>query len=443
MASKRRVVIMGAGGRDFHVFNVVFRENSSYHVVAFTAAQIPGIEWRRYPPSLSGHRYPDGIPILPESWLEKIIREEHVDEVVFAYSDLTYEELGHLISRALAAGANYRIIGPRETMLQSYKPVVAVTAVKTGAGKSTLSRSLVREALRRELAPVVVRHPMAYGDLEAKKLIVIQVPDDLEKYPLTVEEREEFEPYLGLDVPVLAGVDYGLVLREAERLGDIIVWDGGNNDWPFIKPDLWIVVADATRPELVDTTFPGEVNVRMAEVAVITKVKEAGREKIEETRRRLLRLNPGLEVALAELEVEVDRPELVQGKRVVVVEDSPTVTHGGAPYAAGYVAAKKYGAEVVNPKPYAVGVIKEMYQRYPHMGPVVPSTGYTEQQLRDLEETLKRVPADTVLVASPARIEDMINIDKPVARVSYEAKIIEGPTPAELLDRLLQRHPVP
>ena len=443
MASKRRVVIMGAGGRDFHVFNVVFRENTSYHVVAFTAAQIPGIEWRRYPPSLSGHRYPDGIPILPESWLEKIIREEHVDEVVFAYSDLTYEELGHLISRALAAGANYRVIGPRETMLQSYKPVVAVTAVKTGAGKSTLSRSLVREALRRELAPVVVRHPMAYGDLEAKKLIVIQVPDDLEKYPLTVEEREEFEPYLSLEVPVLAGVDYGLVLREAERLGDIIVWDGGNNDWPFIKPDLWIVVADATRPELVDTTFPGEVNVRMAEVAVITKVREAGREKVEETRRRLLRLNPRLEIALAELEVDVDRPELVKGKRVVVVEDSPTVTHGGAPYAAGYVAAKKYGAEIVDPKPYAVGIVKEMYQRYPHMGPVVPSTGYTEQQLRDLEETLKRVPADTVLIASPARIEDMISLNKPVARASYEARIIEGPTPAELLDRLLQRHPVP
>jgi len=443
LTQKRRVVIMGAGGRDFHVFNTVFRENSSYQVVAFTAAQIPGIEWRRYPPSLAGHRYPEGIPIVPEARLEELVREEHVDEVVFAYSDLTYEELGHRLSRALAAGASFRIVGPLETMLSSYKPVVAVTAVKTGAGKSTLSRALVREVASRELAPVVVRHPMAYGDLEAKKLIVIQVPDDLEKYPLTVEEREEFEPYLDLNVPVLAGVDYGEVLLEAERLGDVIVWDGGNNDWPFIKPDLWIVVADATRPDLVSTTFPGEVNVRMAEVAVITKIGVAGRGKTEETKRRLLEVNPRLEVALAELEVTVDRLDLVEGKRVVIVEDSPTVTHGGAPYGAGYVAAKKYGAEIVDPKPYAVGIVKRMYEEYPHMGPVVPSTGYTQQQLRDLEETLRRVPADTVLVASPARIENMIDVGKPVARVHYEARIVEGPSVKELVDRLLERHPPP
>jgi len=443
LAQKKRVVIMGAGGRDFHVFNTVFRENTGFHVVAFTAAQIPGIEWRRYPPSLAGHRYPDGIPIVPESWLEKLIREEHVDEVVFAYSDLTYEELGHKMSRVLAAGANFKIIGPRETMLASYKPVVAVTAVKTGAGKSSLSRALAREVMSRDLGPVIVRHPMAYGDLEAKKLIVIQFPDDLEKYPLTIEEREEFEPYLDLEVPVLAGVDYGLVLREAERLGDVIIWDGGNNDWPFIKPDLWIVVADAMRPELVAGTFPGEVNVRMAEVAVVTKIGEAGAEKTEETKRRLLEINPGLEVALAELEVQVDKPELVEGKRVVVVEDSPTVTHGGAPYGAGYVAAKKHGAEIVDPRPYAVGVIKKMYEEYPHMGPVVPSTGYTQQQLRDLEETLRRVPADAVLVASPARIEDLIKMNKPVARVRYELRIVEGPTVKDLIDRLLERHPPP
>jgi len=443
LASKRRIVIMGAGGRDFHVFNTVFRDNGGFHVVAFTSAQIPGMEWRRYPPSLAGHRYPEGIPIVPEDLLERVIAEEHVDEVVFAYSDLTYGELGHRLSRVLAAGASFRIIGPRDTMLMSYKPVAAVTAVKTGVGKSTLSKALAKEVTSRDLGPVIIRHPMAYGDLEAKKLIVIQVPDDLEKYPLTIEEREEFEPYLDLEVPVLAGVDYSLVLREAERLGDVLIWDGGNNDWPFIKPDLWIVIADAMRPELVDTTFPGEVNVRMAEVAVITKIGEAGEDKTRETRKRLLSLNPRLEIALAELELRVDKPELLEGKKVVVVEDSPTVTHGGAPYAAGYTAAKKHGAEIVDPRPYAVGTVKKMYEQYPHLGPVVPSTGYTQQQLRDLEETLRRVPAETVVVASPARIENMISIDKPVAHVTYEIRIVEGPSIKDLVDRLLERHPPP
>ncbi len=443
MAQRRRVIIMGAGGRDFHVFNTLFRDSPGYEVVAFTSAQIPGIEWRRYPPSLAGPRYPDGIPIYPEDWLEEIVRSLHVDEVVLAYSDLTYEELGEKLSRVLAAGASFRITGPRETMLWSYKPVAAVTGVKTGVGKSTVSRALVREVQRRGLQPAVVRHPMAYGDLEARKLIVIQFPEDLAKYPLTVEEREEFEPYLGLGAAVLAGVDYGLVLREAERIGDVIIWDGGNNDWPFIHPDLWIVVADATRPGLVGSTFPGDVNVRMADHAIITKVSEAGRERTEETRRRLLSLNPRLQVSLADLEVTLDNPSLVEGKRVVVVEDSPTVTHGGAPYGAGYVAAKKYGAEVVDPRPYAVGVIKEMYEKYPHMGPVVPSTGYTERQLRDLEETLRRTPADAVIIASPARIEEMIAIDKPYTRASYELKILEGRTVEQLVDELLRRHPLP
>ena len=441
--ARKRVVILGAGGRDFHVFNTVFRDNPAYEVVAFTAAQIPGIEWRRYPPSLSGHRYPDGIPIVPESMLEKLIEEEAVDEAVIAYSDLTYNEAGHLASRALAAGASVRVIGPRETMLRSILPVAAVTATKTGAGKSTVSRALVTAATAKGLEPVVVRHPMAYGDLEARKLIIIQAPEDLENYPLTVEEREEFEPYLDLNVPVLAGIDYGVVLREAERLGDMIVWDGGNNDLPFIRPDLWIVVADATRPETVDTTFPGEANVRMAEVAYITKASVAGKEKVEETRRRLQAVNPRLEIGVADLEVEVDKPELVEGKRVVVVEDSPTVTHGGAPYGAGYIAAQKLGAEIVDPKPYAVGEIKRAYQQYPHMGPVVPSMGYTEKQLRDLQETLNRTPADTVLIASPARIENMLELNKPVARVRYTLKVLEGPKPEELIDRLIERHPPP
>ena len=434
---------MGAGGRDFHVFNMVFRDNPSYQVIAFTATQIPGIEWKRYPPSLAGRHYPDGIPIVPESMLDKLVKEEHADEVVLAYSDLTYEELGHKISMALATGASFRIIGPRETMLRSYKPVLGITAVKTGAGKSTVSRAFTRELLSRGYTPAIIRHPMAYGDLEARKLIVIQDREDIEKYPLTIEEREEFEPYLNLKVPVLAGIDYGLVLREAERLGDIIIWDGGNNDWPFIRPDLWIVVADALRPGLEVSAFPGEINVRMAEVAVITKVSEAGKENTEKVRRNLLNINPRLEIVLADIEVVVDKPEMIEGKRVVVVEDSPTVTHGGAPYAAGYVAARKYGAEIVDPKPYAIGIIKEMYEEYKHMGPIVPSTGYTQKQLKDLEETLKRVPADIIVIASTARIEDMIEFNKPYVRVSYELKILEGPTVKELVDRLLERHPLP
>lgn len=443
MLSKRRVVIMGAGGRDFHVFNMVFRDNPSYHVVAFTATQIPGIEWGRYPPSLAGPNYPNGIPIVPEEMLGKLVREWHVDEVVLAYSDLTYEELGHKISTVLASGATFRIIGPQEAMLESFKPVLAVTAVKTGSGKSTVSRAFTREIVSRGYTPAIVRHPMAYGDLEAKNLIVIRGKSDIERYPLTVEEREEFEPYLELKVPVLAGVDYGLVLREAEKLGDIVLWDGGNNDWPFIKPDLWIVVADALRPGLEVSAYPGEVNVRMADVAIITKVSEAGRDKAEKVRQNLLSVNPRLEIALADLEVTIDKPERVKGKRVVVIEDSPTVTHGGAPYAAGYVAARKYGAEIVDPKPYAVGVIKKMFEEYKHMGPVVPSTGYTKSQLRDLEETLKRIPADTIIIATTARIEEMIKLDKPFARVSYELKILEGPTVKELVDRLLERHPLP
>ncbi len=442
MPRPKRVVIMGAGGRDFHVFSMYYRDNPDYEVVAFTATQIPGIEWRRYPPSLAGPRYPDGIPIVPESKLPELVKEKGVDEVVLAYSDLTYEELGHLISMVLSTGATFKIIGPRDTMITSYKPVLAVTAVKTGAGKSTVSRALVREIKRRGLEPVAVRHPMSYGDLEARRLIVIRTREDLEKYPLTIEEREEYEPYIQLDTTVMAGVDYGIVVREAEKRGDIILWDGGNNDWPFIKPDLWIVVADALRPGLEVSAFPGEVNVRMADIAIITKASEAGPENVKKVRENIKKVNPKAEITVADLEVTVDKPELIQGKKVVVVEDSPTVTHGGAPYAAGYVAAKKYGAEIVDPKPYAVGIIKRMYEEYKHMGPVVPSTGYTPEQLRDLEETLNRIPADAIIIASPAKIEEMIKLNKPYVRVSYELKVLEGPTPKDIVDMLLERHPV-
>ncbi len=431
---------MGAGGRDFHNYLVYFKDNPEYEVVAFTAAQIPGIEYRRFPASLAGaDKHPAGIPIYPEEELPRLVRELAVDEVVLAYSDLTYEELGRKVAMVLASGASFRILGPRDTMIQSVRPVIAVTAVKTGAGKSTVSRAIARELRSRGLRVAAIRHPMAYGDLEAKRVIVVEKEEDLDRYPLTVEEREEFEPYTRLGVPVLAGVDYRAVLLEAERRADVLLWDGGNNDWPFIRPDYMIAVADAMRPGLEVGAFPGEVNVRMADAVIVNKVSEAREEDVKRVVRNVREVNPRARIVLADMEVEVDRPEVVRGRRVVVIEDSPTVTHGGAPYAAGYVAARKYGAEVVDPRPYAVGIIKRMYEEYPHMGPVVPSTGYTEEQLRDLEETIRRVPADAVIIATPARIERMIRIDKPYVRVSYELVVREGPSIRELVDEFLER----
>ncbi len=435
----RRVVIMGAGGRDFHNFNVVFRNNPNYIVVAFTASQIPGIEYRRYPPSLAGPQYPDGIPIVPEERLPEIVSTMGVDEVVLAYSDMTYEELGRKISMVLATGASFRILGPRETMLESVKPVIAVTAVKTGAGKSTVSRAISRELASRGIRFVVVRHPMAYGDLEKMAVQIFEKLEDLDRYGVTIEEREEYEPHIKLGAPVLAGVDYGKILLEAEKRGDVILWDGGNNDWPFFRPWFQITVADAMRPGLEIRAFPGEVNVRMADVVIVTKISQARREDVDTVIKNVKSVNPRAIIAKADMEVEVDRPELIQGKKVVVIEDSPSVTHGGLPYGAGYVAAKKYGAEVVDPRPYAVGIIKKLYEEYAHMGPVVPSTGYTPDQLKDLEETIRRIDCDAVVLGTPADLTRLIRIDKPVVRVRYELKIVEGPSIKEIVDMFLER----
>ncbi|HIP57190.1 MAG TPA: GTPase [Ignisphaera aggregans] len=434
----RRIIIMGAGGRDFHNFNVVFRNNPEYYVVAFTAAQIPGIEFKRYPPSLAGPRYPEGIPIYPEEMLPELITKFKVDEVVLSYSDLTYEELGRKISMVLAAGASFRLLGPNETMIESTKPVIAVTAVKTGAGKSTVSRAVSRELKSRNIRYVVVRHPMAYGDLERMAVQIFRTLEDLDKYGVTIEEREEYEPHLKMGVPVLAGVDYGKVLLEAEKMGDVILWDGGNNDWPFFRPWYMITVADAMRPGMEIRAYPGEVNVRMANAIIITKVSQARAEDVETIVKNVREINPKAHIIKADMEIHVDKPELISGKRVVVIEDSPTVTHGGLPYGAGYVAAKKYGAEIVDPKPYAVGIIKRMFEEYKHIGPVLPSTGYTPDQLRDLEETLRRIDCDVIVLGTPADIAKLIRIDKPVVRVSFELKIVEGPTIKDLVDEFLE-----
>jgi len=440
MGRRTRVVIVGAGGRDFHNFNVYYRDNPEYEVVAFTASQIPGVERRRYPPELAGRLYPDGIPILPAKDLGEIIRKYHVDEVVLSYSDLTYDVVGHLLSVALANGASFKILPPRETMLTSFRPLIAVTATRTGAGKSTVSRAVVRELLNRGLKPVPIRHPMAYGDLREMEVQIFRTYEDLERWKVTIEEREEYEQYIRMGLPVLAGVDYGKILREAEKMGDVILWDGGNNDFPFYRFDYMITVADAMRPGHEVGSFPGEVNVRMADAVIINKVSQVSEEDLRKVVDNVKAVNPRARIVKADMEVSVDKPELIAGKKALVIEDSPTVTHGGVPYAAGYVAAKKFGAEeIIDPRPYAGGILKELYQEYPHMKEVLPSTGYTPEQLRDLEETVKRVPADVVVLGTPADITRLITIDKPVVKVRWELKVVEGPTIAEMITEFLER----
>jgi len=435
----RKAVIIGAGGRDFHNFNVFFRNNPNYEIVAFLQTQIPGIAGRRYPPSLAGELYPNGIPVLHIDYLEKIAREYGVDEAVLSYSDLTYDELGRILSRILACGLSFRVLGPRETMLVSSKPVLAVTAVKTGAGKSSVSRELAKILMVRGYRVAIVRHPMAYGDLEKMAVEKFSSYEDLDKYSATVEEREEYEHYLGMGLSVYAGVDYGKILEVVEKESDMILWDGGNNDWPFYRPDYMIAVADAMRPRLEIKSFPGEVNIRLADAVIINKVDQAEQRAIDEIKKNVREVNPRARISLAESEVVVDKPGLLSGKKALVIEDSPTITHGGAPYAAGYVAAMKYGAEPVDPRPYATGFFKKIYQEYPHIGPVLPSTGYTAEQLKELEETIKNVPADVVVLGTPSDITRLIKIDKPVIKTRFSIKIVEGPPLKELVDEFLER----
>ncbi len=435
----KRVLILGAGGRDFHNFNVYFRDNPEYKVIAFLQTQIPGISGRRYPPSLAGRLYPDGIPILSMDQLEEIAKRYNVDEAYLSYSDLMYEELGNLLSRVLAAGMNFKILGPRETMIEASKPVIAVTGVKTGAGKSSVSREVARILVSKGYKVGIVRHPMAYGDLEKMAVEVFHSFEDLDKYNTTIEEREEYEHYLEMGLTVYAGVDYGRLLRIVEAENDIILWDGGNNDWPFYRPHYMITVADAMRPGIEVKSYPGEVNFRLADAIIINKVDQATPEKIKIIEENARKVNPKAKISHAVSEVVVDKPELVQGRKVLVIEDSPTVTHGGAPYAAGYVAAKKYGGEIIDPRPYATEFFKKIYKEYPHMGPVLPSTGYTREQLKELEETIKRVPADTVILGTPSDISRLIKIDKPVVRVKFRVKIVKGPTIEELVDEFLEK----
>ncbi len=436
----RRVVIMGAAGRDFHNFNVFFRDNPDYRVVAFTAAQLPDIWGRKYPPELAGSLYPDGIPILREEDLPEIIRREKVDLVVFAYSDVSHQYLMERAAIAQAAGADFMLLGPESTMLKSNKPVIAVTAVRTGAGKSPTSRRVAAILKERGLRVAVIRHPMPYGDLRKQIVQRFASLEDLDRHECTVEEREDYEPHIKMGNVVFAGVDYEKILREAEKEADVILWDGGNNDFPFYVPDLWITVADPLRAGHELTYWPGSVNVRAADVVIISKENVASADQIECVRGNVMRVNPGATIIEAAMPLTVDAPELIEGKRVLVVEDGPTVTHGEMGYGAGYMAARRFGAaEIVDPRPYAVGSIRETYQKYTHLGPVLPAVGYSDRQMRELEETINNADADTVILGTPTDLSRYLRIDKPAVHVRYELQEIGRPNLEDVIDEFLSK----
>jgi predicted GTPase len=435
---RRRVVIMGAAGRDFHDFNVVYRNDPGVEVVAFTATQIPGIAGRFYPAELAGLLYDEPIPIVPEQDLERLIRDEHVDTVIFAYSDVPHETVMHAASRVLAAGADFCLLGPNRTMLKSHRPVVAVGATRTGAGKSQTTRYLAALLAELGVTSVVIRHPMPYGDLAAQRVQRYATYEDLDRHQTTIEEREEYEPHLDAGRIVYAGVDYEAILHEAETEADVILWDGGNNDFPFYLPDLYIVVADPLRPGDERRYHPGETNVRMADVVIINKVDSAEPAAVEAVRAAIEDLNPAAQVVTARSDLTTEGPPIA-GKRVVVVEDGPTLTHGGMPYGAGVVAARRFGAaRLVDPRPVAVGSIREVLDRYPALEPLVPAMGYGSAQIRELEATLNAVDADIVLSATPIDLHRLLELNKPITRVRYELVQVGGTPLAEIIAPILR-----
>ncbi len=429
--SRTKVVIMGAAGRDFHDFNVVFRDDPNHEVVAFTATQIPNIEGRRYPPELSGELYPNGVPILPESELESLIAEHGVDQAILSYSDISHETVMHLASRVIAAGCDFRLLGLERTLLRSTKPVVAVCATRTGCGKSQVSRYVAAALKDAGRTPVAIRHPMPYIDLRAQRVQRFATTADFDAAAdiLTIEEREEYEPHVAAGTPVHAGVDYQAILAAAEAEADVIIWDGGNNDLPFIRPDFWITVADPHRAGHESSYHPGEVNFRMADALVINKADTASEENLAALRDAARRLNPKATVMVHCSDVTADDPDLVRGKRVLLIEDGPTLTHGEMSFGAGQVAADRYGAaEVIDPRPHAVGSIREAFQRYPHMGPLLPALGYYPEQVRDLEQTVAAVDCDSVVIATPIDLRRLITVEQPATRVRYELADMESPT---------------
>ena len=437
----KRILILGAAGRDFHNFNVAFRDSVEYDVVGFTATQIPGIANRNYPRELAGSLYPAGIPIFEEKDLERLVHEHSVDAVVFAYSDISHQNLMHLASRVVAAGADFWLLGSERTQIKSSIPVVSICAVRTGCGKSPIGRLVISELKREGWKPVVVRHPMPYGDLAAQAVQRFAAMSDLDIQQCTIEEREEYEPHLREGTVVYAGVDYGKILRQAEKEADIIIWDGGNNDTPFYVSDLEIVVADPHRPGHELSYFPGEVNLRRAGVVVINKVDTAAPQDVETVRRNVRANNPKANVVETACRVAVSVPELVKGRKVLVVEDGPTLTHGEMPYGAGVVAARQCGAaQLVDPRPYAVGSIRWTYEHYPHLTSLLPAMGYSAMQRHELEETINRVDCDLVLVATPIDLGHLIKLNKPSLRVTYEVEDVTHPGLTEILAQFTRKH---
>jgi predicted GTPase len=427
---------MGAAGRDFHNFNTFYRDNEDYDVIAFTATQIPNIEGRKYPPELAGELYPEGIPIHPESELEDLIRDEGIEQVVFAYSDVPHEYVMHKAALVNAAGADFRLLGVNNTQLKSTKPVVAVCAVRTGSGKSQTTRrvSLILRDMGYKVA--AIRHPMPYGDLVKQKVQRFADYSDLDKHECTIEEREEYEPHLDNGVIVYAGVDYEEILREAEKEVDIVLWDGGNNDFSFYVSDLLIVVADPHRAGHELRYYPGETNVRLADVFVINKVDTANPEDVITVRDNLYSLNPDATVIEGASPLFVDDPDVIRGKRVLVVEDGPTLTHGEMAYGAGYVAARRFGAgEIVDPRLYAVDSIQATYEKYPDTGTILPAMGYGDAMMRDLEETINKADVDLVVSGTPIDLTRIIKINKPIQRVRYELQEIGEPTLESILKK--------
>lgn len=433
--SPQRILIMGAAGRDFHNFNTHFRSNPDEEVVAFTATQIPGIDGRVYPPELAGPHYPKGIPIHEEKELLRLIRELKVDQVVFAYSDVPHEYVMHKASTVLAAGADFRLMGPLATQIKSIRPVVSIGAVRTGSGKSQTTRYAASVLKASGLRVAVIRHPMPYGDLIQQRVQRFASYADLDSHRCTIEEREEYEPHLDQGHLVFAGVDYEAILREAEKEADVILWDGGNNDLPFYVPDFHIVVADPHRPGHEMSYHPGEANIRMADVVILNKVDTANYEDILLVRHNIREMNPRAQILEAASPLLVDHPEAIRGKRVLVVEDGPTLTHGEMSYGAGMVAAERFGAaEIIDPRPFAVGSIAAVYQKYPQVGSLLPAMGYGEAQTRELEQTINASDAELVICATPIDLRRIVQVKLPMERVRYELQVIGVPSLADLLE---------
>lgn len=418
---RKKTIIMGAAGRDFHNFNTFFRDNNEYEVVAFTATQIPNIEARKYPKELAGELYPDGIPIFPENKLIALIKDKNVDLVVFSYSDVPHIYVMHKASEVLAAGSNYLLLGSRDTMIESKKPVIAICAIRTGCGKSQTTRRVTDILLEHGKKVVVIRHPMPYGDLRDQIVQRFATYEDLEKHKCTIEEREEYEPHIEKGIVVYAGVDYEKILNEAEKEADIILWDGGNNDIPFYKPDLLIVVLDPLRPGHELLYHPGETNLRMCNVALINKMDSAKTDDVEIVKENIKSVNPYAVIIEADSPVSVDEPELIKGKNVLVIEDGPTLTHGGMAFGAGFVAAEELGAaEIIDPRPFAVKTIKNTYNKFPHLEKILPAMGYGDAQMKDLEDTINAATVDAVIIATPINLAKLIKINKPHVRVTYK-----------------------